>query len=307
MKKLTLLIISFYSISSYAQYSGYYGTYSKVDANINVESNINTNSTITKTVKTIDYGALELANAENERNRLAALKYSDNKEREEAYEIAMDPLLAFDYGTGNTWTLDRSEGKGYGFSKYTSIYHKQPHKSLFDNLGSWKYLNESLDGVVTEIDVSAPYFIFGMEDWLELDKKTQKKYYENWKPVLGDSEKYVKRFTSKLKVGEIDEDGRFVHKVGIKKTKVFGNDGFVYTVIYEDDYEFVIKERYRYISKSGVLYKGSVTYKGDKEDVSFEMLEGRRSYLKRLCAKVIGTARLTLGKKGLLKASIPKN
>ena len=30
-----------------------------------------------------------------------------------------------------------------------------------------------------------------------------------------------------------------------------------------------------------------------------EILEGRRSYLKRLCAQIIATAKITLGKKGL--------
>lgn len=308
MKKNVLPIIIFYSVLSFGQnYSGYYGAYNKVDASIKVESNINTYSSINKTVTTIDYAALELANAESERIRLAALKYSDNKKREEAYEIAMNPLLAYDYGTNNTWTMNVKEGKAKGFSWGTSIYHKQPNKSLFANLGNWKYLNESLDGVVTEIDIDAPYFLFGMEKWLDLDKKTQKKYYGNWKPQLGNTEKTVKRYASNYKVGEIDEDGNFIHKVDIKKTKVFGNDGFVYTVIYEDNYEYTIKEKYLYVSKSGVMYNASVTYKGDKEEVSFEILEGRRSYLKRLSTKIIGTARLSLGKKGLLKASIPKN
>ena len=41
--------------------------------------------------------------------------------------------------------------------------------------------------------------------------------------------------------------------------------------------------------------------RGDKDEIDFELLEGRRAYLKRLCNQIIATANIKLGKKGFNK------
>ena len=60
MKKLILLL--FFPLISFGQYSSYYGAY---DVNVNADVNINKN--VNKTIATIDYGALSLANAQMEK------------------------------------------------------------------------------------------------------------------------------------------------------------------------------------------------------------------------------------------------
>ena len=295
MKKILFTLALLVSFSSFGQYSSYYG-YNRVDANVKVESNVN--ATINKTVKTIDYGALRLANAEKEKNRLASLKYSDTKQKNQALEIAIDPQKAFDYGKDNSWRMNSKRAKSYGFSNGTIYYHKIPNKSLFASTGNYSYRNESESGVVTEIELGSPYYVFGTTSFLDLKKKERNKIIEKWQPYLGKTEERVKSQMATLKVGELKE-GTFTHKKDINKSKVFGKEGFVSSWFYEDDYELVIKDNFEFISSNGVIYKAGVRYRGDKDEVTFEMLEGRRSYFKKLCAQIIATANIKLGYRGL--------
>ena len=166
MKTKYLLLASlfialfFTSLVSFGQYSNgqYSNYYSKVDANIKVKSNININKNVNvsgnvnKTVTTIDYGALRLANAQKEKNRLESLKYSNNQQKNKAIEIAQNPIKAFDYGKDNSWVMDKKTAKSFGFSKGTVYYHKIPNKSLFSSIPGYEYRNESEDGIVTEIE-----------------------------------------------------------------------------------------------------------------------------------------------------------
>jgi len=292
MKRL-LIILLFIPLISFGQYSNYYG---RVDANIKVESNVN--ATINKTVKTIDYGALRLANAEKEKNRLASLKYSDSKEKNQAIEIAMNPRKAFDYGKDNNWYMQSKRAKQEGFSYGTNYYHKIPHKSLFSSTGGYNYRNESDDGVVTELEFGKAEYLFGKKSFLDLKKKERKKIIEKWQPYLGKTEKYVKYMMSDRQVGEL-KDGIYTHKQDLNKAKVFGEEGFVSSWFYEDDYEYVIKDNFYFISASGMFYSIGVRYRGDKDEITFEILEGRRSYLQKLCAQIIATANIKLGRRGL--------
>jgi hypothetical protein len=43
---------------------------------------------------------------------------------------------------------------------------------------------------------------------------------------------------------------------------------------------------------NGIFYSAKARFKGDKDDVTFEQLEGRRYYFNRLVKKVISTAGL---------------
>ena len=291
MKKLLLLLL-FIPLISFGQYSSYYG---RVDANVNVNKTVN--SYVSKTVTTIDYGALRLANAQKEKNRLESLKYSDNQQKNQALEIAMNPRKAFDYGKDNNWSMSSKRAKEYGFSYGTNYYHKIPHKSLFSSTGGYNYRNESDDGVVTEIEFNTAEYIFGTTSFLDLKKKERKKVLKEWQPYLGNTEKYVKYMMSGSQVGEL-KDGKYTHKTDINKAKVFGQEGFVWSWFYEDDYEYVIKDNFQLLLANGFYVAVGVRYRGDKDKIDFEMLEGRRAYLDRLCKQIIATANIKLGKRG---------
>ena len=96
MKKLLFLSILF-SFHSYSQLSNYYN----VNSDVNVSGSIYTQSNIkvSKTIETIDYGALAQANALREKNRIERQKIVDRRKKEIAFEIAQNPLKAYDYGT----------------------------------------------------------------------------------------------------------------------------------------------------------------------------------------------------------------
>tara|TARA_R110000737_G_scaffold262576_1_gene270675 strand:+ start:1653 stop:2585 length:933 start_codon:yes stop_codon:yes gene_type:complete len=307
MKKKYLLLASlfialfFTSLDSFGQYSNYY---SKVDANINVKSNININKNvnvsgnINKTVTTIDYGALRLANAQKEKNRLESLKYSDNKQKNQAIEIASNPIKAFDYGEDNSWVMDKKQARSYGFSKGTVYYHKKPNKSLFSSMGGYKYRNESEDGIVTEIEFDFAGYLFGMTNYLKLSKDKKRETKKFWQPFLGNTEKWVKNQVIQLEVGKVTKDGQYTHKIDINKAKVFREEGFVWSWFYEDDYEYAIKDNFRLLLANGFEVLVGVRYRGDKDKIDFEKLEGRRAYLDRLCKQIIATANIKLGKRG---------
>ena len=76
----------------------------------------------------------------------------------------------------------------------------------------------------------------------------------------------------------------------------------IYTIsyfFYEDDYEFGIKDNYFYLAPNRVYVRVGVRFREYKDKIDFEMLEGRRNYLQKLCKQIIATANIKLGKKGL--------
>lgn len=227
--------------------------------------------------------------------------YSEEKQKKQAIEIAMNPLKAFDYGRDNNWVMDKKNAESIGFSKGTVYYHKVPNEALFVPTQGYNYRNESEDGIVTELEFNSIRYLVGMTAYLELKKEEKKKIFNDWQPFFGNTEKYVKEQTKVFKVGELTDDGQFTHKVDINKAKVFGEEGFVYSWFYEDDYEYVIKDNYHLVSANGIIVHVGVRFRGDKDKIDFEMLEGRRNYLQRLCKQIIATANITLGKKGLNK------
>ena len=297
MKKILLLLL-FIPMGIFSQYSNYYKLDINSKSQVNVNKNVNVSGNINKTVRTIDYGALRLANVQKEKNRLENLKYSNEIERERAIEIAANPIKAFDYGTDNSWKIDNKDYyKGYGIPKNSIWYHKIPHKSLFVNTGDYNYRNESLDGVITELEIGTIRNSLGSISFKNTSKLEKQKFLNKFKKYFGNTEDYVKRDVSERTVGEIFNEKYYTHKIEINKTKIYGQDGFVYSWFYEDDYEIVIKDNYFYVSPNGVLLSSGVGYKGDKDKVDFELLEGRRDYLKRLCDQIIATLRIDVGKR----------
>ena len=153
-----------------------------------------------------------------------------------------------------------------------------------------------------ELELGNMNFIFGRTDVWDMSKVEKNKQYSDWKPYLGNTEKWVKNFTEGYKPGELIDDKYFTHKLDVNKAKVYGQDGFVWTWVYEDDYEYVIKDNFYLLLSNGVMAQAGVRYKGDKDEITFELLEGRRAYLKRLCNHIIATANLTPSKKGFNKS-----
>ena len=240
MKKLPILFLLI-PIVSFGQYSDYYGTLNvnaKVDQNINANVNINKNVSgdvnVNKTVRTIDYGALRLANAQREKNRLEQQMYANEEQKRMALEIASNPLKAFDYGTDNNWPMDKNNAESMGFKKNTIYYHKIPNKSLFVQTNGYNYRNESEEGVITEIEMGTVYYMFGMKEFLDKKKKEQEEFRNLWKPYLGKTEKWLKeKVLNQIKVGSIAPDGNYTHKIDLNKAKVYTTDGFVYSWFYE--------------------------------------------------------------------------
>ena len=242
------------------------------------------------------------ANATRERNRIESSKIANAREREALIAIAENPMKAFDYGTDNSWVMDKEQAEAGGFRKGAVWYHKIPHKSLFTTTGGYNYRNTSEDGIIVELELGNPNFMFGRTDVWDMSKAERNKFYNDWKPYLGNTEKWVKSTTEGYKSGELVGDKYFTHKVDINKAKVFGGDGFVWTWVFEDDYEYIIKDNFYLLLGNGLMVQAGVRYKGDKDEITFELLEGRRAYLKRLCNHIIATAYLTPSKKGFNKS-----
>jgi hypothetical protein len=283
--RLTFITL-FFSTLSFGQYSNYYGGYDyTVKADVNVKQDVNVNANINKTVTTIDYGALANANATRERNRIESLRIANEKDRDAMIAIASDPSKAFDYGTDNDWKAPSKIRKSYGWSsKIKYMYHKIPHESLFINGGSegYTYINESENGIFTELIIYPAYA-------LSKFPANQQEFYDDIEKSL----KYPNYVVGEL--NDLDGDGKkkcFLHKTDLNKAKVARLDGFVGTLIFEDDYEKRITDNYISIGKNkDVTYviRAKVRYKVDKDTGSFEELEGRRYYLRPFINKTIST------------------
>jgi hypothetical protein len=100
-------------------------------------------------------------------------------------------------------------------------------------------------------------------------------------------------------VGELNDNSDkgeiFVHKKDVNRATVYGVKGFSGTLIWEDEYQYTITDNYMSLElkDNGIIYFVKVRYYGDKDEVTFEQLEGRKYYLKRLIEKVISTAVVT--------------
>jgi hypothetical protein len=279
MKKILLLtlLISYSTVN--AQYSGYYTVNQNINAKINQNVNVSGNVNVNKNISTIDYGKLALANAENEKTRLENLKYADQQQKQISLEIASDPTKAYDYGFQNTFEVKGNDAKPYGFKRFKMSY-KIPHKSLFVSAGAGRFENVSVDGITTEIIFSAPIY---NKEKVEFDDEKNAKMED------------VKEGELNEKMGPNGEDAIFIHKKDTNRATVFGVKGFSGTLIWEDDYQYTITDNYNSFNKNemnGVFYSVKVRYYGDKDDVTFEQIEGRKYYLKRLVEKVISTGQV---------------
>lgn len=285
-----LLVITLYSFNLNAQeYSGFYNYYDD-DLNVNVNGSIdvNQNITLTKktttTIKTIDYAALAKANAERERNRILMTQYADNKQRIIAEQIADDPYNAFKYGYFKNQKFPRKEAKKFGFTKLSSSF-TGPNKELFNTFsgppGSVSFQNISSSDITTEISLFVPTY-YGNLDVTKMSGF--------WQTLYNEGPKKATEYAH-IKVGTISENGSYFHKKSNNTCKLYGKDGYYSELIIESDFDKAIVQDYYAIS-NGVLYRAKVKFYGNKNEVTFEELEGRKYYLRRLIKSVFSTAKV---------------
>ncbi len=278
MKNLisALLIFFVFSHQIEAQYSNYYNlnVNQKVNANINQNVNISGNVYENRTIRTIDYGALSMANAQREANRLENVKYADSQQRLKSLEIASDPVKAFEYGEPSISIFSGKDAKSSGFKKF-SLRYIIPNSSLFIKAGVGRYENVSSDNITTEFTIFKPQY--------------------NSKKIKIDVESDSKM--DDVIVGELNKgaDGTdiFVHKKDLNRATVFGVKGFKSTLIWEDNYQYAITDNFVSFNsdeENGIFYAVKVRTYGNKSEVNFEKLEGRRYYLRQLIEKVVSTA-----------------
>lgn len=291
-KTLTIVSIIICTTAFGQSYSTFYGTYN-VNQNVNVNKNVNVSGTVNqnvnKTVTTIDYGALAAANAQQEANRLNAMQYTDSRDAMIAKEIAADPFAAFKYGTRKSSKLARIQTNkipvlvesGHRGKKVVWNW-TQPNKMLFSAPFTNRFRNTTADGaVLCEIEVNAPFvYSFAQSNYGKVE-------YPDYTYLAKGIAEDVK------KTGEVwvDSNGEeyFTHKTEVSRATVYGIKGYRSTWIYETDYEYVIKDNY-YSDQDGIVFSGGIRYSVEKSRGTFEDLEGRRYYLRRLGEEIIATA-----------------
>ena len=290
-KTLTIFSIIICTAAFSQNYSTFYGTYD-VNQNVNIKKDVNVSGTVNqnvnKTVTTIDYGALAAANAQKEANRLDAMQYTDSRDAIRAQEIAADPFAAYRYGAKFDQLLSRSTSrkylKSYGHGgKKCRWNFTEPSELLFSKTAFGHYRNTSADGLVLcEIQIDGAYNYSYASSQIP----------EAYPPSISSAREFVDELMSKNIVGEVrvrgDEDC-FTHKSELNRATVYGHKGYIYTWVYETEFEFVICDSYVSMN-NGILYYCRINYTVDKTRGSFEDLEGRRFYLKRLGEELVATA-----------------
>lgn len=284
MHALYIQFFSLISTSLLSQYSTYYNAYITSNVNHNITGNIYSHKTIT----TIDYGALQLANAQKEKNWLEIQKYENERQKQVALEVAEDPVKAYDYG--NLFTISSKFKKNWskellaeirkkiGFKEFKFEY-VVPIRYIFEQVNTDRLQNISRDGVKTNVNIKLPGY--------------------NIENEIFDFEKNYNEIVIGKEIEKTNENGKleiiFNHKKDLNRAEVYGKKGYRTTIIWEDKFEYHITDEYRYIDETignGVMYLTIVMYSGDKDEIDFEKLEGRRVYLKPLIEKIIANARV---------------
>lgn len=291
MIKITLPILILANSILYSQYSRYYN----VNTNSNVNVNANINATVSgniyefKTFATIDFGALALANSLNEKNRIENQKFADERQKQIALEIFDDPLKAYDYGSWITVStkdkklFDKDNLKSYrgstGFKEFRLDY-VLPHGFLFNILNIFNFQNVSSDGITTEILFNPPLNLKGS--------------------VIRSAEESFENMVLGQQLDVVNEQGKetlmYLHKKDLNRATVYSAKGYRGTTSWEDKFEYYIIDHYekRSFTENGNFeLQVIVKYSGDKDEIDFEKLEGRRYYLKALIEKIISTAKIS--------------
>lgn len=294
MKKIFLTFLLCGNGIVYSQYSAYYNVNTNSNVNVNANVNHNVSGTVyeNKTITTIDYGALQLANSQKEQNRLEQQKFQDEKQKEIALQIASDPIKAYDYGNWFTinskdkvWKQNKENKEtlkqikeDIGFKEFR-IDYVVPNSQIFTMLDAYQLQNVSSDGVKTDVYIYLPIY--------NKDKRKIDIEEDFEKTEIG---KEIEQPDDENKLRKI-----FFHKKELNRATVYGAKGYRSTFVWEDKYENYITDSYRYnVENFGNGYQIiiKVRYYGNKSEVDFEKLEGRRYYLKPLIEKIVSTAKV---------------
>lgn len=217
------------------------------------------------------------------------------------------------------------------------------HKSLFTSLGNMTWQNVSTSGIRTEYQLHIPHYDLHKKidvkhdleyesrvkelfsHWLNSSKPKRKDFtvrseykkalekYKDMCDMIDDAHGvivYPKDLFTKWDVGSkianVDGDSVFLHKKTKSKRRVFGNPGYVETLIWEDDYEYGITDNY-FSMQNGIRCYAKVRYKADKNgEITYEDIEGRRFYLKPLIDKLIASSGIRNFKYITKDSSYPK-
>lgn len=282
------LLIAAKNVAS-AQYSNYYNVNINKQTNSNVTAKVSGTIYEQKTITTIDYGALNLANAQKEQNKIELMKFNDEKEKMIALEIASDPLKSYDYGkihTISTRFANREEllkVRDNTGLRHFDLSYVLPSKLFDQQDNGWKLINFSPNNITTTIQLYYPKYITKTEDAI--------------------NEERIEEALNEINLGvEIEQkfgvnDTRKIAylKKEINRATVFYQSGFRSTLAWEEKYEIGITDNYlvKIPHANGIQVSVKVRYFGNKSDVDFEDIEGRRFYLKPLVDRVISLAKLS--------------
>lgn len=295
MKKLLVSFFIFLNGLIYSQHSNYYNVNSNSNVNVNANVNHNVSGVVyqhsTQTINTIDYGALALANAQKEQNQIELQKIANANKKRILEEIILDPVKAYDYGKWQGFIS--SDKKVFDKKVIQEIKEMTGLKSFrfnylfpeyfFNKLSEYDWQNVSKDGVITEIFFFLPTYNKENKD---IDHESN---FENDTVAVG---KEIELMGDNGKPKKI-----FFHKKELNLATVFCGNGYKSTFIWEDKFENGITDNYMVLFNNklgnGVEILVKVRYHGDKDDVTFEQLEGRRYYLKGLIEKIISNAKVS--------------
>ena len=269
--KLCFSLIFFVKTNQiYSQYSDYY----RVDINKNVISNVSIRSHIT----TIDYGQLALANAEMEKIRLEKKKFQNELSKEILEQIANNPIEAFYHGYDDVYNASKEHANSQGFQKFT-VVNRIPHESMFVSSGVGAFENISNDGIRTELILYSPRYNVNNEE-VDIEETLM---FNN--AVIGKENEGL----------GIDGGTAYLHKKDLNRANVYGLNGYRATIIWEDKYQLYISDIYMAFDNSkgnGIIYTFKSRISADRDNASFEKLEGRRYYLLPLIDKVVSTSKI---------------
>ena len=88
--------------------------------------------------------------------------------------------------------------------------------------------------------------------------------------------------------GAYNDGFTVLHKSNVRKVRMYGEKAFVGTYYAEDEYEIMITDLYYLSDKLNGMYGYQrATFTGSKSEVSFEDIEERRLYFRRLIEKLV--------------------
>lgn len=224
-------------------------------------------------ISTISWDSLYIANLRMEKELLAG---RDSLPSELRARMVTHPEIRFESDYYLYEEYEGEEAQEFGFRKFTLEY-LAPEEEFFSGKGR-SFRNISPDGVLTEIDIFLPV---RDSEWTESDLM-----------------EYVER--AEYYPGQVymsEEEYMFVHRREVLEGAWFYQQtGYRTTLRWEDFGKVAISDYYaaqNEIDGEPTLYFVDVTFSGDKQNLSFEQLEGRRYYLRAFINELISSLQIS--------------